>query len=360
MSCGPDLLRWWWWLTKNSGQGWWARGLGWSAENIESIDVVLPSGELVTASEKDNADLFWAARGSGPGFFGVVVRFRLHTRPRPLDMHHVTYIMPAKENFRAVITWLQEACRGELGPKVEVVCLAFTRGRLFGETGPNELESMLVIRGTSNTDSEEEARVALAPMLKCPGAANAEVRAEIVPTSMPEEYARQLADNPPGQYFLGNSWLVGEPADIADSLELGFTTLPSRESFFLYYNMAPLRPLPDMSFTLQSEHYAAGYIISTGDDVPEQERCEQWLTDRLAYIDSKKDGSGGTIGMYLGDSDLAHRAGKIMSDEAWAKFCKIRDAYDPNRMFAGYLHGDSLLNVEAWNQPNYKPYKAPA
>jgi len=31
--------------------------------------------EVVTASEKVNSDLFWAARGAGLGFFGVVVSF---------------------------------------------------------------------------------------------------------------------------------------------------------------------------------------------------------------------------------------------------------------------------------------------
>lgn len=73
------------------------------------MDVVLPSGQLVTASEKENSDLFWAARGAGPGFFGIVVRFRLRTRPRPLAMHHVTYILPAKEYYHDVMCWLQEA-----------------------------------------------------------------------------------------------------------------------------------------------------------------------------------------------------------------------------------------------------------
>lgn len=47
------------------------------AEYIESMDIISASGELVTASQTQNSDLFWAARGAGFGFFGVVVRFRL-------------------------------------------------------------------------------------------------------------------------------------------------------------------------------------------------------------------------------------------------------------------------------------------
>jgi FAD/FMN-containing dehydrogenase len=71
------------------------------------MDVVLASGELVTASETENSDLFWAARGSGPGFFGIVVRFRLKTRWSPLAMHHSTFIFPAKAHVKEVLCWLQ-------------------------------------------------------------------------------------------------------------------------------------------------------------------------------------------------------------------------------------------------------------
>ena len=69
--------------------------------------MVLPDGSLVTASDSEYSDLFWAAKGSGPGFFGIVVRLRLKTLPRPMAMHHVTYILPAKENYEDVFKWLQ-------------------------------------------------------------------------------------------------------------------------------------------------------------------------------------------------------------------------------------------------------------
>ncbi|CAI4212674.1 unnamed protein product [Parascedosporium putredinis] len=40
---------------------------GWACENIASIEVVTADGEELTCSETENSDLFWAARGSGPG-----------------------------------------------------------------------------------------------------------------------------------------------------------------------------------------------------------------------------------------------------------------------------------------------------
>ncbi len=65
------------------GQGWNARGWGWAAEYVEAVDVVTAAGELVRASADENADLYWAARGAGPGFPGVVTRFHLRTLPAP-------------------------------------------------------------------------------------------------------------------------------------------------------------------------------------------------------------------------------------------------------------------------------------
>ena len=48
--------------------------------SIVAADVVLADGSFVTASETENADLFWAVRGGG-GNFGIVTAFeyRLHT-----------------------------------------------------------------------------------------------------------------------------------------------------------------------------------------------------------------------------------------------------------------------------------------
>ena len=59
------------------GFGWNSRLWGPACCSILGMDIVTADGELVHANESENADLFWAARGSGPGFFGVVTRFHL-------------------------------------------------------------------------------------------------------------------------------------------------------------------------------------------------------------------------------------------------------------------------------------------
>jgi FAD/FMN-containing dehydrogenase len=66
-------------FTLGGGFGWLHRKIGLGCDSIKSATVVTGDGNLVTASEADNRDLFWGLRGSGWNF-GVVtsMEFQLH------------------------------------------------------------------------------------------------------------------------------------------------------------------------------------------------------------------------------------------------------------------------------------------
>jgi FAD/FMN-containing dehydrogenase len=66
-------------LTLGGGIGWLMRKHGATVDNLVSVDLVTADGELLTAGEDENPDLFWGVRGGG-GNFGIVTSFeyRLH------------------------------------------------------------------------------------------------------------------------------------------------------------------------------------------------------------------------------------------------------------------------------------------
>jgi FAD/FMN-containing dehydrogenase len=66
-------------LTLGGGLGWLMGRHGLALDNLLSVNLVLADGRALTASDQDNADLFWAVRGGG-GNFGVATSFdfRLH------------------------------------------------------------------------------------------------------------------------------------------------------------------------------------------------------------------------------------------------------------------------------------------
>ena len=67
-------------LTLGGGLGYLARRFGLTIDNLLAVEIVLVDGRFVTASAKENSDLFWAVRGGG-GNFGVVTSFLFKGQP---------------------------------------------------------------------------------------------------------------------------------------------------------------------------------------------------------------------------------------------------------------------------------------
>ena len=83
-------------LTLGGGFGWLSRKHGFTVDALRAADVVTADGELVTASESDHAELFWAIRGGG-GNFGVVTRFEFEVYDVGPEVFAGLIVFPASE-----------------------------------------------------------------------------------------------------------------------------------------------------------------------------------------------------------------------------------------------------------------------
>lgn len=314
------------------GMGWNCRGWGWAAEAIVAIDVVTAEGELVRADAGQNSDLYWAARGAGPGFFGVVTRFYLQTKPHPKALTQSTQVYPV-ELCEEILLWMQ-GIHARIDRRVEVVVLSLTP--------PGMDKPAMVVHALAMVDTPEDGKQALALLETSPVLNQAMVHQTALPTSFAEERREQLRQNPEGcRYAVDNAWLLGTPEQVVAHISKAFTTIPNSKTFTLWFSMAPLRPLPDMALSLQSEIYFAIYTV--WDDEADDGFYRAWLADRMRELQPVN------AGQYLGDSDFTTRPSKFVSRANWQRLQSIRAVRDPKQIFCSYLTADEkTLNTNPW------------
>jgi FAD/FMN-containing dehydrogenase len=321
------------------GMGWNARGWGWAAESVVAIDAVTADGRLVRADAAQNSDLFWAARGAGPSLPAVVTRFHLATRPHPCYVAETVHLYPL-DVFDEVMTWLHDA-HHDISTNVEIVALTMTPP----EPIPGHHGFVLAVTGVAMVDTAEQAAAALAPFGDCPVIDRVLMRVDAAPVGFAELRARQVIANPEAhRYRVDNAWLDGAAAEVVPAMRTAFVDLPTPQSFTIWFSMAPLRQLPDMALSLQTDVYVAAYIVYR--DVAHDAEIRRWTDAAMAKMQPV------TVGQYLGDSDLTNRQVKFMGDEAFARLQTVRAAWDPTERFVTYLATKSSpLNTNHWESP---------
>jgi len=303
------------------GYGWNSRVVGPACMSVEALDVVTASGEVVRASAEENADLYWAARGAGPGFFGVVTRFhlRLYRRPRVIGFGLQSYPMDMLE---PVFRWVHEV-RREVPAAVELQILMSRAATGVGGPG-------MVVVAPVFADGLGEALRALAFMKGSKGRAKAALRIPFVPSGQRLMYRGVTAHYPDGhRYAVDNMWTGASIDELLPGLQRIAETLPPPPSHVLWMNWVPPRHRPDMAYSMEDDIYLALYAVwkRAEDDA----KHAPWAAQRMREMASL------ATGCQLADENLGERPARFVADANLSRLDRLRATHDPEGRFHPWM-----------------------
>jgi FAD/FMN-containing dehydrogenase len=314
------------------------RGWGYAAEQIAAIDVVTADGELVRADEQSNSDLFWAARGAGPGYCGAITRFHLKTRRVPEGLAATTHIYPLRR-YAEIVEWLW-GIHPSVSPDVALVAVSVIPP--FPVPGGDD-GFMFVMSGLALSASRDEAVKVLAPLERSPFLGDALVVQHAQPTTIAERLDFAGAIHPQGmRYLVDSAWVDGPPRDIIAAAKQLVTERPSGTRGHAFFDFSlPRSDALDMAMSLRTDVMLGSYLIYV--DEQNDGAYSAW------HLDAMKPLEPFTVGQYWGDSDQTRREVKTLTDDAWARLQQIRAERDPHGLFADYLAGPGgFRNLNGW------------
>jgi FAD/FMN-containing dehydrogenase len=315
------------------GFGWNTRAWGPACMSVREIEVVDANGDVVRASEQENADLFWAARGAGAGFFGVATRFRVQLYPLPRAMATSSAVF-APADWLEVAEWASGLVE-TLDPIAEPsLLLAPAPPQVTSST-----DKVAILSVTAFADTGEQAAATLAPVQACPVIDRALAWDVAKPATFGTLFDVAALSWPEGRRYAGDTaWTNADLTDVVARLRDVVLAAPSRESLILTTlspNPAGTDWTPHAAFTMPGRILLDCYAIwqQPADDAAN----EAWLRAVMAALEPI------TVGHYMGEADLTAaptRAARCYPEPTWRRLQKLRTRFDPDGVFHTYPHAE--------------------
>ena len=304
------------------GFGWNSRSVGMGCQNVIGIDVVLADGTLLHANETEHAELFWAARGAGPGFFGVVVRFhlKLHRRPRFVGLKTQIFRI---QHLQDVLSWADKV-GPQVSTQVEFQIVINPKALLINAQGLEVIAPVMA-------DSWKEARELVDFITHSPVRKLASWSVPLLPMSL--DFMMKTGEK---TLFLSNTrwsadnmWMDDPIEPLLPAIERIAQTQPPHPSHVLWLNWNPPASRPDMAFSVEHRTYLALYC-GLGKGVDEAAHVN-WATDHMKSLEPW------SRGIQLADENLGRRPARFVSDANMARLDQVRAHYDPHGRFHAWM-----------------------
>jgi len=150
------------------GQGYFMQGWGLTSDRwIVQIEMVTADGEIRICNRNENADLFWAARGGGMGFFGVVTKFWGRTA-RAKTLYNTHWVFSA-EKYDETFNWILDSAKLMRPHHTEVAICCCYADKYTGQGDEIQTKDVVIaVAITLYADSLEEAKSMAYPFDTCP------------------------------------------------------------------------------------------------------------------------------------------------------------------------------------------------
>jgi FAD/FMN-containing dehydrogenase len=313
-------------FTLGGGMGLIMREHGLACDNLRSVEIVTPDGELRVASRDEHPDLFWAVRGGGRGL-GVVTRFEYDLHPVGPEVAVALVFYAYEDADRILRAWPEVALAAP-----ETVTPQIILWSVPAEPGiPAELHGRksVVVQGVF-TGPAAEAERALAPLRA--------LGTPLLDASGPMAYldVQSSVDAifpPGGRYYMKSHFMVDlDPAAIATLLDWD-ARRPTPETLVAIRTLggAVARIGPDESaFPHRSEPFNLS-IDAGWTDPSRDEEAIDWA--RGAWDALVPFAAGGVYINFSGLDDEADSVRAAVLGGSRDRLDEIRSRYDPTGLF---------------------------
>lgn len=315
----------------SGGFGWNAGAWGPACFSVRAAEIVTAEGRLITADETRNEDFFWAVRGAGAGFFGVVTRYHLALQSMPRAIVGSTFVYPL-ELLPAVAAW-QSALVGALSNRVEVGL--FVASAPAGLAGPGG-GMVCVLEAQAFADIPDEAAALLA-ILESEAAPRPRVAQRVRQPLTYDDLFDSMAQRFPEKHrYLADTFLSHTPpANTLGAVSGVMSRAPSDRSLLLCVQPPPPpadgSAPPDTAFSIAAPVFLICYAIWDSPAADDINRA--WHSDVVARLEPC------STYHYIGETDLNRpsRARRSFAPANWERLQALRAMHDPDHLFHSIL-----------------------
>lgn len=310
-------------ITLGGGIGYLVRKHGLTIDNLLGIEMVTADGQIIQATETENAELFWALRGGG-GNFGVVTGFQYRLVDVP-QIYGGALVLPATKDV------IREYAKLSLEAPEELTSISMViKAPPMPFIPEDKIGTPSLIVFTAYSGDIEKGPEAVAPLR-----ALAEPIADTLgPMPLSGLYAYLEPAEAPARARVRSGFYDEINDDMLDA------TLAFVENGPASMNFLQLRPIGNGAMNRVSReatafsHRDARYmlaIIDHWEDAEEDGENERWVD---AFWQSISGYRRGAYSNFLQDEGEA-RVRESYGAQAFERLAKLKLRYDPTNVFSG-------------------------